>query len=109
MPTLSLAAMIKPQLGPHIIMKGTGRPTSQPPTRTRLRPHEFARGHVSGAVNIPLKELASRVAELDPANEIMAYCSGACCVFSFEAVAMLRSKGFKARRLEDGLPEWKAA
>ena len=70
---------------------------------------EFARGHVSGAVNVPLKELASRMAELDPAKEIIAYCRGAYCVFSFEAVAKLRSKGFKARRLEDGLPEWKAA
>ena len=70
---------------------------------------EFARGHVSGAANVPLKELSSRMAELDPAKEIIAYCRGAYCVFSFEAVAKLRSKGFKARRLEDGFPEWSAA
>jgi hypothetical protein len=31
------------------------------------------------------------------------------CVLSFEAVALLRNKGYRARRLEDGFPEWKMA
>jgi rhodanese-related sulfurtransferase/DNA-binding transcriptional ArsR family regulator len=70
---------------------------------------EFAAGHLPGAVNIPLIELETRVAELDPAHEIVAYCRGAYCVLSFEAVAALRARGFKVRRLEDGLPEWKAS
>jgi len=70
---------------------------------------EFAAGHLPGAVNIPLSELDSRVAELDPAQDIVAYCRGAYCVLSFEAVAALRARGFKVRRLEDGLPEWKAS
>lgn len=70
---------------------------------------EFAAGHVPGAVNIPLAELEARLAELDPKQEIVAYCRGAYCVLSFEAVAALRARGFKARRLEDGLPEWRAA
>jgi ArsR family transcriptional regulator len=69
---------------------------------------EFAAGHLPGAVNIPLIELETRMAELDPAHEIVAYCRGAYCVLSFEAVAALRARGFKVRRLEDGLPEWKA-
>lgn len=70
---------------------------------------EFALGHLPGAVNIPLAELEARVSELDPQYEIVAYCRGAYCVLSFEAVAALRRRGFSARRLEDGLPEWKAA
>ncbi len=70
---------------------------------------EFALGHVPGAVNIPLRELEARLAEFDPAQEIVAYCRGAYCVLSYEAVATLRARGFKVRRLEDGLPEWRAA
>jgi rhodanese-related sulfurtransferase len=50
-----------------------------------------------------------RLGKLDPKQEIVAYCRGPYCVLSYEAVAQLRAKGFKARRLEDGLPEWRAA
>lgn len=75
-----------------------------------VRPeHEFALGHVAGAINIPLEKLKRRLANLDVGKEIIAYCRGPYCVLSFEAVAMLRSKGFNVRRLEDGLPEWQAA
>ena len=70
---------------------------------------EFAAGHVLGALNIPLHELELRIAELDPDQEIVAYCRGAYCVMSFEAVAAPRDRGFTARRLEDGMPEWKAS
>ncbi len=71
-------------------------------------PDEFAMGHLPGAINIPLEELEARLAELDPGQEVVAYCRGAYCVLSFEAVDRLRAKGFKARRLEDGFPEWRA-
>lgn len=70
---------------------------------------EFALGHLPGAVNIPLQALEARLSELDPAQEIVAYCRGAYCVLSYEAVAALRARGFKVRRLEDGFPEWRAA
>lgn len=70
---------------------------------------EFALGHLPGALNIPLKELSTRLAELDRGQEIVAYCRGAYCMLSFEAVAALRARGFAARRLADGFPEWKAA
>ena len=70
---------------------------------------EFALGHLPAALNIPLRELESRLAELDPSQEIVAYCRGPYCVLSYEAVAWLRGRGFKVRRLEDGLPEWRAA
>ncbi|MDM7850715.1 ArsR/SmtB family transcription factor [Pseudochrobactrum kiredjianiae] len=75
-----------------------------------VRPdEEFALGHLPGAVNIPLEELEKRLSELPKDTEIIAYCRGAYCVLSFEAVAALRSKGFRIRRLQDGFPEWKAA
>lgn len=75
-----------------------------------VRPEdEFALGHVPGAINIPLRALKSRLSELDPSKEIVAYCRGPYCVLSYEAVAALRKRGFKALRLEDGLPEWRAA
>jgi rhodanese-related sulfurtransferase/predicted transcriptional regulator len=72
-------------------------------------PDEFALGHVPGAVNIPLRALKERLTEINPDREIVAYCRGEYCVLSFEAVALLRSRGFKVRRLEEGLPEWRAA
>jgi rhodanese-related sulfurtransferase len=74
-----------------------------------VRPEdEYALGHLPGALNIPLAELESRLNELSTDNEIVAYCRGPYCVLSFEAVVVLRAKGFKAVRLEDGYPEWKA-
>jgi rhodanese-related sulfurtransferase/DNA-binding transcriptional ArsR family regulator len=75
-----------------------------------VRPEdEFALGHLPGAVNITLRALEARLSEFDPSKEIVAYCRGPYCVLSFEAVATLRARGFRARRLEDGLPEWRAA
>lgn len=70
---------------------------------------EFALGHVRGAISVPLEQLKKRLAALDPKKEVVAYCRGAYCVLSFEVVAELRRRGFNARRLEDGLPEWRAA
>ena len=70
---------------------------------------EFAHGHVAGAVNIPLGDLEARLGEIDPAHEVIAYCRGAYCILSFEAVAALRARGFRARRMVEGMPEWRAA
>ena len=75
-----------------------------------VRPEdEFAHGHLPDAVNIPLSELERRLAELPADQEIVAYCRGPWCVLSFEAVALLRQRGYRVRRLEDGFPEWKVA
>lgn len=75
-----------------------------------VRPREeFDLGHVPGAVSVPLEELDARLAEFDPAMEIVAYCRGAYCLLAVEAVARLRAKGFSARRMKDGMPEWRAA
>ena len=79
-----------------------------------VRPaEEYAAGHVPGAINIPLQELELRLEELSNQEgenrEIVAYCRGPHCILAFDAVARLREKGLKARRLEDGYPEWKTA
>lgn len=72
-----------------------------------VRPaREFAAGHLPGAVNIPLNELDQRLAELPRDREVVAYCRGAYCVLSYEAVQRLRAAGLTARRVEDGIPEW---
>ncbi|KPJ95412.1 MAG: ArsR family transcriptional regulator [Gammaproteobacteria bacterium SG8_11] len=72
-------------------------------------PEEYAAGHVAGAVNIPLDKLESHLKDLQTDQEIVAYCRGPHCVLAFDAVEKLRKKGIKARRLEEGFPEWKRA
>ena len=75
-----------------------------------VRPaEEFSAGHLPGAVNIPLAELEKNLDRFKPGQEVVAYCRGPYCVLAFEAVAKLRQKGVKARRLKDGYPEWKLA
>jgi rhodanese-related sulfurtransferase/DNA-binding transcriptional ArsR family regulator len=72
-------------------------------------PEEFAAGHVPGAINIPVHELEKRLKDLPKRKEVIAYCRGPYCLMSFEAVEKLRKRGWRARRLENGLPEWRAA
>jgi ArsR family transcriptional regulator len=74
-----------------------------------VRPeNEFHMAHIPGAINIPIKQLSDRFLELSDEQEVVAYCRGAYCIFAFEAVALLLKKGYQARRLEDGYPEWRA-
>jgi len=72
-------------------------------------PEEFVSGHVPGALNIPVEQLTRRLRELPKGKEVVAYCRGPFCLMSFEAVQLLRKKGLKARRLRDGMPEWRMA
>src|SRR2546429_1243089 len=75
-----------------------------------VRPaEEFAAGHLPPAISIPLAELRRRLRELPRDKEVVAYCRGPYCAFAHKAVRILQQAGFRARRLEDGLPEWKAA
>ncbi len=70
---------------------------------------EFDAGHLRGALNVPLGDLKRRLRQLPRGQEIVAYCRGPYCMLSYEAVAELRKRGFKAVRLEEGYPQWKAA
>lgn len=72
-------------------------------------PEEYAAGHVPGAINVPMEQLESRLAKFPKRKEVVAYCRGPYCLMSFDAVRTLRDRGIKARRLEDGFPEWRAA
>ena len=72
-----------------------------------VRPEpEFHEGHIAGALNIPLEQLAERLEDLPAEGEIVAYCRGPFCVFADEAVELLNKQGFTARRLDEGYPEW---
>src|SRR5260370_1229656 len=59
------------------------------------------------ARSLPVTELEARIAELPKEREIVAYCRGPYCVFADEAVSLLRAHGYTARRLEEGVPEWR--
>lgn len=75
-----------------------------------VRPEdEFKAGHIPGALNIDLEMLESRIAELPTDIDIVAYCRGAYCVLSFEAVKLLRARGYRVSRFSEGLPEWRAS
>jgi rhodanese-related sulfurtransferase len=71
-------------------------------------PEEYRAGHIPGALSIPVGELEARLEELPRKREVVAYCRGPYCVMAVEAVALLRSKGFKAHRMEQGVVDWRA-
>ena len=75
-----------------------------------VRPEaEFAAGHIAGARSVPIGELRKHLRALPKGGEVVAYCRGPFCVYADDAVRELNRKGFRARRLVDGYPEWKRA
>lgn len=75
-----------------------------------VRPEaEYRAGHIPGARSVPVARLEAYLEEIPKDREVVAYCRGPYCVFSDEAVALLRSRGYQARRLAEGLPDWRAA
>ena len=70
---------------------------------------EYAQGHLPGARSMPIDELKTRLNELPPEQEIVAYCRGPYCVFADEAVETLVAHGYQARRMQEGYPDWKLA
>lgn len=75
-----------------------------------VRPRsEYAAGHIPGARSVPPQEVRKRLRELSKDTEVVAYCRGPFCVYADDAVRALKRKGFTARRLEDGFPEWRRA
>jgi rhodanese-related sulfurtransferase len=69
---------------------------------------EFAAGHIPGALSVPVAELADRFRELSKRKEIVAYCRGPYCVMAVTAVELLRQRGYRARRLIESIPAWRA-
>ena len=74
--------------------------------RSRL---EYESGHIAGAQSIPIEDLGSSLDALPRSREIIAYCRGPYCVYADDAVRLLHAKGFRARRLDTGYPEWERA
>lgn len=74
-----------------------------------VRPsEEYASGHIPGAVSVPIGELKTRLKELPKGKEIVAYCRGPYCIMSIDAVELLRKRGYRAVRMEQGVLDWRA-
>jgi rhodanese-related sulfurtransferase/DNA-binding transcriptional ArsR family regulator len=75
-----------------------------------VRPEaEYAAGHIAGARSVPVTELRRHLRALPKDADVVAYCRGPYCVYADDAVRELNRRGFQARRLIDGFPEWKRA
>lgn len=75
-----------------------------------VRPdEEYAAGHIPGAKSVPITELRNRLQEIPEGAEVVAYCRGPYCAFAHDAVRVLERRGYSARRLRDGFPDWSAA
>ncbi len=70
---------------------------------------EYRAGHIAGARTIPIDTLAASLASLPRGVDVVAYCRGPYCVYADDAVRLLRRRGRRASRLEDGFPEWERA
>lgn len=73
-----------------------------------VRPREeYQAGHIQGALSVPVHELKRGRSVLPKNREVVAYCRGRYCVYAIEAVTLLRKRGYRARRMIDGLPGWR--
>ena len=70
---------------------------------------EYRQGHIIRARSLPLEDLERRLRDLPKRREVVAYCRGPYCVFADEAVELLKRHGYRARRLDGGFPDWRAA
>lgn len=70
---------------------------------------EYEAGHIPGAVSTPLPELENFLAKIPKGHEVVVYCRGAYCVLAYDAIKTLTSQGRRARRLQDGMLEWRLA
>ena len=75
-----------------------------------VRPRrEYLAGHIAGARSVPVEEIEERLREIPEGKMVVAYCRGPYCVFSDDAVRLLRARGYEARAFTQGFPEWRAA
>lgn len=74
-----------------------------------VRPREeYLAAHIPGAISVPLGEIGQHLATLKKRRDVVAYCRGPYCVMALDAVDLLRRKGYRAHRMEFGVPEWRA-
>lgn len=100
----------KDELAPVTLEELRRRLREEDVTVVDVRPaDEYAAGHIPGAVSLPVPELRRRLGELPRDREVIAYCRGRYCLYSLDAVTLLRKHGYRARRAHEGLPDWKAA
>jgi len=83
--------------------------STTPPRLLDVRePHELEISHLPGATLIPLGQLASRLSELDTAQEMVVFCKGG--TRSARALELLVSAGFrKVKNLQGGINAWAQA
>ena len=123
---LQLRTLAESQLGElqhvarqYLEERGAMEPISGEELRRRIRrgevvlldvrpTEEYQAGHIPGALSVPVAELKKRLNALPKNRDIVAYCRGPYCVMAIEAVDLLRKKGFRAQRLEQGVIEWRA-
>ena len=75
-----------------------------------VRPREeYEAGHIPGALSIPVAEVRRRLTNVPKSREVIAYCRGPYCVYALDAVTVLRTRGYRARRAAPGLPDWRLA
>ncbi len=75
-----------------------------------VRPsEEYQAGHIPGAFSVPLEHLEAKLDEIEPDVEVVAYCRGPLCLLAPQAVAIMHRRGLNAKRLEEGMPEWRQA
>ena len=97
-----------PQLSASEVARWRADASREAPLVVDVRePWEVELCRIDGSVSIPLGELKARFKELPKHREVVAYCRGPYCVFSVEAVALLRKKGFKAHRMQEGVLDWR--
>lgn len=75
-----------------------------------VRPQdEYAAAHIPFAVSMPLQDLKKQLEQLPRSKNIITYCRGPYCVWAKEAAEFLRSKGFNASHIRDGVQDWASA
>ena len=77
--------------------------------RLALDQAEYEAAHLPFARSMPVAEIEKRLAELPIGKDIVAYCRGPFCLLSDEAVVLLAAKGYRVRKILDGVSEWQAA
>jgi rhodanese-related sulfurtransferase/DNA-binding transcriptional ArsR family regulator len=116
---LRLRRLARSRLTDYVERRGALEPVMNEQLRERIesgevtlidvRPREeYEAAHIPHAISFPLAELEARHAELPQNREIVAYCRGPYCVMAFDAVELLRGRGYEASRMEDGVAEWRA-